>query len=358
MPTNNCLNYSPNEFNVLLGDANGTITDVTPDSTGYVLTSNGASSNPTFQFLASSIGRINGDTGFISGFTCTFNSATFGAGRTVKFSSASATEMDLLFTDANLCVAIGNNAGSNLFAGATDCTFLGQNSGATISSANHNTAIGYFALSSSSNGDSCIALGASSLLSSSVGSGNISIGSSSLLYLTNGDKNIVIGQGAANDYTYDESSNIIIKNAGVSFDLNVIRIGNSTDNLYCYVAGIHGTTITGNAVLIDGNGQLGDISSSLKFKENITDIDATSNSAICLRPVSFNYKKEKEKTIHFGLIAEEAVLLFPELVIYKEEEIYSIKYYELYVLLLKEIQTLKNEIDEFKKLLGLTPFAS
>ena len=54
MSYNNNCNYNPIQYNVLVGSSNGGISNVSPSSTsGYVLTSNGASSNPSFQILGS-----------------------------------------------------------------------------------------------------------------------------------------------------------------------------------------------------------------------------------------------------------------------------------------------------------------
>src|ERR1043165_6136177 len=53
--------------NVLVGAGTSTITKVPPSTAGFVLTSNGASSDPSFQTVSASgaITRINADTGFV-----------------------------------------------------------------------------------------------------------------------------------------------------------------------------------------------------------------------------------------------------------------------------------------------------
>lgn len=54
MVTNNSANYSPTQYNVQVGGANGTLTNIAPGGqVGYVLTSNGSSADPTFQAPAS-----------------------------------------------------------------------------------------------------------------------------------------------------------------------------------------------------------------------------------------------------------------------------------------------------------------
>lgn len=49
MATNNACNYVPVNHNVIIGAANGQIASVSPSTAGFVLTSNGASSDPSFQ---------------------------------------------------------------------------------------------------------------------------------------------------------------------------------------------------------------------------------------------------------------------------------------------------------------------
>lgn len=49
MVTNNSCNYSPTQYNTQTGGANGTLNNVSPGTSGFVLTSNGASAQPTYQ---------------------------------------------------------------------------------------------------------------------------------------------------------------------------------------------------------------------------------------------------------------------------------------------------------------------
>jgi hypothetical protein len=65
-----------------------------------------------------------------------------------------------------------------------------------------------------------------------------------------------------------------------------------------------------------------------------------------LRPVTFNYKSDKSKELTYGLIAEEVEDIYPELVIYKDDKPESLKYHELPIILLKEIQRLNKMISE------------
>src|SRR5207244_10394265 len=120
--------------------------------------------------------------------------------------------------------------------------------------------------------------------------------------------------------------NIYIGNLGVAAESNTIRIGSSCINCgpggstgphtATFIAGITGTAVAGDTVVVDGNGQLGTIVSSLRYKDDVKPMDKTSEAILSLRPVTFKYKKQIDaKSRHqFGLIAEEVEKINPELV--------------------------------------------
>jgi hypothetical protein len=93
-------------------------------------------------------------------------------------------------------------------------------------------------------------------------------------------------------------------------------------------------------VLIDSNGQLGTISSSRRYKEDIADMGDVSARLEALRPVTFRYKKpfaNGEKPVQYGLIAEEVAEAFPELTVRNAEgQPETVKYQDLTPLLLNE----------------------
>jgi hypothetical protein len=97
-------------------------------------------------------------------------------------------------------------------------------------------------------------------------------------------------------------------------------------------------------VLIDSARQLGTISSSIKYKENVVDL-ADARVLDFLRPISFNYKGQTKKTL--GLIAEEVEQCYPEMCVYDADgELLTVDYSQLAILLLKEVQLLKKRIEQ------------
>jgi hypothetical protein len=123
-------------------------------------------------------------------------------------------------------------------------------------------------------------------------------------------------------------------------EAGTIRIGRPVTQNRTFIAGIRGVT-TGMAnavpVLIDSAGQLGTMSSSLRFKKEIKPMDRASEVILALKPVTFHYKSDKTGTPQFGLIAEEVAQINPDLVVRGENsEVYTVRYEAVNAMLLNE----------------------
>jgi hypothetical protein len=197
-----------------------------------------------------------------------------------------------------------------------------------------NIADGNAALVLNTTGYSNVAYGTTALKQNTTGCCNIAIGNSALYNNTTGSNNIAIGSNNANAFNITTSSNNIdIGNQGTVTDSGAIRIGTAGTQTSTFIAGIYGVT-TGNnnavPVLIDSNGQLGTISSSLRYKEEIHDMGDTSSGLLRLRPVTFRYKKpfsDGSQPIQYGLIAEEVAEVYPDLVARSADgQIETVKY--------------------------------
>ena len=132
-----------------------------------------------------------------------------------------------------------------------------------------------------------------------------------------------------------------------------IRIGDMQTKTF--IAGIRGVTTDAAdaiSVLIDSNGQLGTVSSSRRFKEDIRDMGRESERLYSLRPVTFRYEQEfaaGEKPIQFGLIAEEVAEVFPELVVYDDQgRPEAVKYRLLSTLLLNELKRMHDAVERLR----------
>src|SRR5262249_21375731 len=106
-----------------------------------------------------------------------------------------------------------------------------------------------------------------------------------------------------------------------------------------FIAGISGTIVSGPDVVVNGAGKLGVVVSSARYKKDVKDMGALTNSLMKLRPVTFKYKNDDQGNTQYGLIAEEVEKLYPELVTYdNEEKVETVRYSMLTSMLLNEVQ--------------------
>jgi hypothetical protein len=230
-------------------------------------------------------------------------------------------------------------------------TASGSNALLSNTTGSNNVASGINALYSNTSGGYNVASGFQALLNTNAGA-NTALGSSALQNSTTGTYNTAIGANAGVNVTTG-SNTIEIGNPGYSSDSGVIRIGCTSNcgalgagpQTTAFVAGIYGvTTSASNAVpvLIDSNGNLGTISSSRRYKEDIQDMGDTSSGLLRLRPVTFRYKHPYEdgsKPTQYGLIAEEVAEVYPDLVARSADgQIETVKYQVLDSMLLNELQ--------------------
>lgn len=195
-------------------------------------------------------------------------------------------------------------------------------------------------------------VGNSCLFECTSGNQNSCFGNQSGNHLTSGAGNCCFGYTSGSSLTTG-SGNIYINNVGVNTENDTIRIGTSqTKN---YQSGIRGITTVNNdaiPVLVSSDGQLGTVSSSRKTKDNIKNI-TNSNIIYDMIPKQFNYIGQDK--IRYGLIAEDIEKLgFDEMCIYQpnketgERELLTLDYSILPIMLLKEVQKLKQQINDLQ----------
>ena len=125
------------------------------------------------------------------------------------------------------------------------------------------------------------------------GSGNTAFGDNALTANTTGANNIAIGDGAGQAVTTG-SYNIEVGIAGAATDSKAIRIGTQGTQTTAYFAGIYGSTVKGDAVLVTSAGKLGMVMSSARYKRDIRDMGSRSGGLLKLRPVTFRYKERSQ----------------------------------------------------------------
>jgi hypothetical protein len=226
--------------------------------------------------------------------------------------------------------ASGNTAIGDIALENTDSTGTGDGS--------FNTAVGAGALASNVDGHSNNAVGVLALGDNISGSWNTAIGDFAGTGNTSGDGNIYVGAFSAP--VPDGES-------------NVTRIGDPLFQSACFVAGITGTAVFGDTVVVDGNGRLGTVASAARFKKDIKPMDKTSEAILALRPVCFDYKSDSKGTPQFGLIAEEVATVNPDLVVRdRNGEIYSVRYEAVNAMLLNEFLKEHRTVQELKTIVA------
>ena len=151
---------------------------------------------------------------------------------------------------------------------------------------------------------------------------NTALGIGALVSNTTGSENIAIGY-LAGENNSTGNNNIHIGHSGFN-ESNTIRIGGAShDN--AFIAGVQLVPV-----------------SSRQFKQDIHDMDKASSDLMRLRPVTFRYKKaydSGEGRLQYGLIAEEAAEVYPELVVYDDTgKVKTVEYQKLPAMLLNELQ--------------------
>ena len=185
------------------------------------------------------------------------------------------------------------------------------------------TASGTGALESNTEGSFNTATGAGALRENTTGERNTASGLGALASNTTGSSNIALGDGAGFNLTAGDN-NIYVGNPGVAVESNTVRIGDSSH-----------TNVFAAGVLVVA-------ASSRQFKQDIHDMDKASSDLMQLRPVTFRYKKEYDSGDHrmqYGLIAEEVAEVYPEMVVYDDTgKVKTVEYQKLPAMLLNELQ--------------------
>jgi hypothetical protein len=115
-------------------------------------------------------------------------------------------------------------------------------------------------------------------------------------------------------------------------------------------AGVSGATVAGGVtVIIDGNGHLGTVVSSERFKDQVKPMDKASEAILALKPVTFRYKHELDPDgiPQFGLVAEEVEKVNPDLVVRDAEgKVFTVRYEAVNAMLLNEFLKEHRKVEE------------
>src|SRR5271157_2039048 len=174
-----------------------------------------------------------------------------------------------------------NNTGtSNTFSGASAGlkntsggynTFSGGSAGKSNTMGSYNTFSSYGAGSLNTTGNYNTYSGYGAGFFNTTGNNNTFFGYLAGLRNTSSNNTFVGYQAGLNNTT--GSNDIYIGNGGPGTESNAIRIGDLSVQNSAYMAGVFGvTSSSGIPVYINSNGQLGTLTSSLRFKEQVRDM--------------------------------------------------------------------------------------
>jgi hypothetical protein len=213
-----------------------------------------------------------------------------------------------------------------------------------------NIAMGNGAAYGNTTGSGNIGIGGGSLSRNSIGSGNVTVAEYGLEELREGSYNIGIGYGAGWKL-FRGDWNIYVGNNGVKEnESGTIRIGDYNRHTSTYIAGIRGVPVADGAeVVISRKGQLGTVSSSSRFNEDIQPMKDASDVLLSLQPVTFRYKKELDSlgTPQFGLVAEQVAKVDPDLVLCDDAgQPYAVRYEAVNAMLLNEFLKEHRKVEE------------
>ena len=344
---------SPTDLNSNTAVGLGSLQSATPSTPGTDNTAVGVTT-----LASNTAGNYNTAVGESAGFTNSSGDNNVFVGLDAGYDNTTGGANTFLGTQAGFYnqSGIGNTyVGFAAGKGATGAvgtnnTYVGNSAGVANTGGSDNVFFGASAGQDNTTGNNNEFIGLGTGESNTTGSNNTAIGNGALSSNTTGANNVAIGSNAGDSVAAPNSNNIDIGNAGVSADgaasnSGVIRIGTTGTQTSFFVAGVRGITTgvnDGVQVLIDSNGQLGTVSSSRRFKEDIQDMGDASSGLLRLHPVTFRYKQpfaDGSKPIEYGLIAEEVADVYPDLVAHSADgQIETVKYQVLDSMLLNELQ--------------------
>ena len=317
-----------------------TASENTATGAGALLSNSTGSSNTAhgaFALFGNTIGQNNTASGASALQSNTEGSDNTAIGRQALFSN----------TTGGSNTAIGDSALLSNTTGGVN-TAVGLQALENNTTGSRNTANGLSALSGNASGDDNTASGHEAL-HFNLGSGNTAMGSGALSENATGSNNTALGFNAGANVTGDNNIDIGHDVVGVAAESNTIRIGNN-DITDTFIRGISGATASGGAaVFVNGNGKMGTMTSSARFKDEIKPIGQASEVILALRPVSFRYKKEidPQGIPQFGLVAEEVEKVNPDLVIRdREGKPQTVRYEQINAMLLNEFLREHQKVEE------------
>tara|TARA_Y100000592_G_scaffold76188_1_gene119191 strand:- start:6216 stop:10859 length:4644 start_codon:yes stop_codon:yes gene_type:complete len=262
------------------------------------------------------------------------------------------------------CIAIGRDSmhhASNQLSGVSDSIGIGKNSLQALTTGDGNIALGSSSCSSMTTGTYNVAMGFEALRDQSTASFNTAIGTNALSN-SEAENNVGIGKSAG-DVIVTGLNNTII---GTGSDPSANNATNQTVIGFAVTGIVDNSVVLGNAAVTkvymssDGDAEIyanGTINTSdRRLKENIKDSDLGLEFVNKLRPVKYNYIKDKhDGKTKYGIIAQEVQEVLKEsnnedfAGIKDSDEYLGADYIQFVAPLIKAVQELSAEVNELKQ---------
>jgi hypothetical protein len=263
-----------------------------------------------------------------------FDSVAIGlsaAGWTQGLQSVAIGREAALFSQKDQAVAIGAFAGSNIQS--THGVAVGFNAGrqnqGTLA-----TAVGAFSgMTFQRDFATAIGSGAGQF---GQGTGAVALGQSAG-YTNQGAFAVAIGLQAG--YTNQSANSIVINATGLPLDA-------ATSGLFVKpIASVAGSA---NLIYNTGTGEINVISSSARYKENITDLQKDTSKILEVKSKEFDLKSNGKH--YLGFVAEEVFAIDPHFAtLNSDNQPESIDWFNMFVYLLEEVKKLKARLDALEK---------
>ncbi|PYL29293.1 MAG: hypothetical protein DMF39_07410, partial [Verrucomicrobia bacterium] len=205
------------------------------------------------------------------------------------------------------------------------------------------------------------AVGANALLADTSGTDNCAVGFEALTSDTGGGANTAVGRGALDQNVSGNFNTAIGKDAGSlatgsgNVYIGHLEAGVAGENNHTYIRNIRNTNVNGggaDVVTVDlTTNLLGHATSSRRYKEDIKPMNKSSEVVYQLKPVTYRYKKDIDRTQSpaFGLIAEEVAKVNPNLVARNSQgQPESVHYEMVNAMLLNEFLKEHKKVEELQ----------
>ena len=297
------------ELTATIGIGYETGTDINhADASGTVMVGHQAGAQITSGQYNVLIGQQSGNQGANGITTGDYNTAV--GTKTLGASAASN-------ITGNGNVAVGYEALLESEGAVNNNTAVGFKAGQNITTAEHNTAVGTTALQTLVTGNSNTMIGSSAGTALPAGAEqNTAVGREALAAgnSSDTDNNVCVGYRAGYQIQAGSGNTLI----GTGVDVNTSNYTNSTGIGYNFETTSSNAVFLGNGSVtkvymsVDGDGEMyanGTINTSdIRFKKNVEDTDLGLGFINKLRPVKYDYKKDKgDGKKRYGIIAQEVL---------------------------------------------------